>query len=445
MLSTDIDIIFWIGMLMGLLGTFTGIFIALAIYRVKQDIFFKTVSKTETPNYNPFLYGNPVSPDQFIGRQKEIRRLAGRIVSGQSSAITGTYRSGKTSILKYLMAPETQIELYGNCADSLIFSTLDANTLPIECNQGAFWEQMLEPFQQQIRTEVSYSVLAKTYQLCKKNAFENHVLKKLIAQIKQINCQLILMIDEFEVLLYRPSLNNTEFFGGLRGLVSQSDGALILVMTTNISLTELHQKTKPFSKSGSPYFNFLDEIVLGPLSNEEIEKLLSLGNTYFTDEDRPFITNLAGTRPFLLQVVASVLWESYQTEPEKKSSKRQEEVKQEVYERTKVTLNDIWQSWNPTIRKVFLSVALACSESMQTALKIEPVDIKEQIDNELGFKSTLDELEKQGFVKPEGEPDEHHWQIYPTIWLTFLADQPKQTLRELFRSSLEISAIAEVG
>ncbi|EDN70029.1 archaeal ATPase [Beggiatoa sp. PS] len=414
------------------LAFITALFIFAAIYGYREEAKKRrTPSQTQKLGYSPFFYGSPVSPNQFIGRQKEVRRLAGRIVTGQSSAITGTFRSGKTSILKYLMAPETQIELYGDRADSLIFSNLDANTLKTECDQTEFWERILEPLQQRIHTKAANSSLAQAHQLCQKNAFENRDLEKLIAQIKQFNWQLVLMIDEFEVLLDRPSLNNTEFFGGLRGLVSQSDGALILVMTINISLTELHRKAKPFT-SGSPYFNFLDEIVLGPLSNEEVEKLLRSENIYFTDEDRDFITNLAGKRPFLLQVVASVLWESYKTEQEKDIFKRQNEVKQEVYDRTKETLNDTWQSWTLTTRKAFTAVALASLESLQKVLKIEPVDIKERIDNEMGFKSALYELEKQGFVKQEDEHVEHHWQIYPTIWLTFLADQPKQTLRELF-------------
>ena len=30
---------------------------------------------------NPFFYGNPVLSDQFIGRRRELRRIAGRIVN----------------------------------------------------------------------------------------------------------------------------------------------------------------------------------------------------------------------------------------------------------------------------------------------------------------------------------------------------------------------------
>lgn len=54
---------------------------------------------------NPFFYGNPVSPDQFIGRRREVRRITGRIVNqGQSTAVVGEPRSGKTSLFLYLSA-----------------------------------------------------------------------------------------------------------------------------------------------------------------------------------------------------------------------------------------------------------------------------------------------------------------------------------------------------
>ena len=54
---------------------------------------------------NPFFCGNPVPPDQFIGRRREVHRIAGRIANrGQSTAIVGEPRSGKTSLLLYLSA-----------------------------------------------------------------------------------------------------------------------------------------------------------------------------------------------------------------------------------------------------------------------------------------------------------------------------------------------------
>jgi AAA+ ATPase superfamily predicted ATPase len=379
------------------------------------------------PHNNPFIYGNPVAHDQLLGRKRELWQIAGRIYTGQSSIITGSPRSGKTSVLEYLIAPEKQVELYGDRADELIFSFLDAYTWAAEFDNVQFWEAALAPLKERISADNSATSLSETYQICQDNKFGSFVLEKLIAQTKQKNWQLVLMIDEFDVLLDRPHLNNTEFFGGLRQLASRSRGALVLVMTTNISLTELHQQTKPF-RSGSPYFNFLDEIVLGPLSDSDVEELLRQGDTDFSDDDRRFIKKITGEHPYLLQVAASALWESYKNGNEDDPIKRQQQAKQDFYDRTKATLNDIWQSWLPTTRKAFIAVALIKLETLRTSLKIQPIDIKGFINDEPGFKQALEELEKQGFVKDENGA----WQVHPTIFLDFIADQSGQELCELF-------------
>jgi transcription termination factor Rho len=86
----------------------------------------------------PFFHGNPIPPNKLIGRNNELYTIAGRISTGQSTAITGSPRSGKTSILQYLEKetklydnekPEKQTELYDeDIKEKLIFSYLDAYT-----------------------------------------------------------------------------------------------------------------------------------------------------------------------------------------------------------------------------------------------------------------------------------------------------------------------------
>lgn len=52
---------------------------------------------------NPFYYGNPIPSEQFFNRRSQLRRITSRIVNqGQSTAIVGEPRSGKTSLLLYL-------------------------------------------------------------------------------------------------------------------------------------------------------------------------------------------------------------------------------------------------------------------------------------------------------------------------------------------------------
>ena len=96
-------------------------------------------------NINPFTYGDPVTPDQFIGRKKSVRRVVGRIAGGQSSAIIGDPHIGKTSLLTYLTTLEMRTALYGEQAQNWYFSSLDAHMFGSHFTPADFWEQALMP------------------------------------------------------------------------------------------------------------------------------------------------------------------------------------------------------------------------------------------------------------------------------------------------------------
>ena len=54
---------------------------------------------------NPFIYSRSVQPDEFVGREPELRRLFSRLATGQSTAIIGLPHVGKSSLLNYVMDP----------------------------------------------------------------------------------------------------------------------------------------------------------------------------------------------------------------------------------------------------------------------------------------------------------------------------------------------------
>ncbi|MDM8530807.1 hypothetical protein QUF63_06520 [Anaerolineales bacterium HSG25] len=90
-------------------------------------------------NINPFFHGNPVAPKDFINHKRPIRRIVGRIINqGQSSALIGEPRTGKSSLLRYLKSAETHEKLYSQHVhvDQLIFSELDMHTTDRYCTAG---------------------------------------------------------------------------------------------------------------------------------------------------------------------------------------------------------------------------------------------------------------------------------------------------------------------
>lgn len=425
--------------LLPFLAVLTAIFLAMGLYEffrtsnevkknnpIKKDNLLP-YSDSETPNYNPFRYSNPVSCDQLIGREKELRFVVERIMNGgQSSAITGSSRSGKTSILACLAERDSEIKarLYGDRAEELIFSYFDISRMDSDSQttkEVQFWERVLQPLEDHIAQDTQSS-LWKAYENCRNKSFETYALEKLIAQIKQADWQLILLLDGFDGLLKHPNLNSPELFGSWRSLASLSKGALTLIITSNKSLQQQNQETEHFNITSSPYFNIFQEVVLGSLPDSAVDKLLHQGSQYFTDEDYHFIKEIAGGHPYLLQVVASMLWNAY----EKDLTKPQQHVEQAVHNEVKETLSNIWQSWTSNIRKAFTMVALTHLETSPTQAK----RTNQFIDNISNFELELEDLEKHGFVtKDENMPD--GWRVYPNIFLSFVLDKAESELQNI--------------
>jgi len=307
---------------------------------------------------NPFFYGAPVPADLFLDRERELRRVTGRMINwGQSTAIVGEPRSGKTSLLMVLDSPMVRATFYGAKGERLLFSYLDAQTLGGQFCQSQFWEYALRPLYERVIASDPDSSLARAYQLCRENGFGTFVLERLFAQMVPAGWRLALMLDEFDMLLHHPILNCAEFFGSLRSLATRSQGALSLVIASRRSLASLNKATQQFSRTGSPYFNFLSEINLGPLPYKAIAGLLRQAGGCFTLDDCRFIREIAGGHPYLLQVAASEQWEVY-GEGERDPCRRWHHVGRSLYEVAALTLSDTWQFWPPAMRWAFTTVAL---------------------------------------------------------------------------------------
>lgn len=313
---------------------------------------------------NPYFYGAPVPPDLFVDRRREIRRVVDRIINrGQSTAVVGEPRSGKTSLLEYLSIPNRRAEIFGAEGKRLLFSCLDAHTLGAQFSQAQFWEYCLRPLGELTLAASADSPMLQVYRVCQENAFGGFVLERLFAQMGSSGWRLVLMLDEFDVFLHHPILNCAEFFGSLRSLASRSRGALALVLASRSSLASLNESTRRFSRTGSPYFNFFSEVILGPLPDVAVAELLDRAGSRFNLDDCCFIKETAGGHPYLLQVAASELWQAYE-EGEVDPIRRRVQAGQILCEEAALTLGDTWRLWDPATCRVFLTIALAHLRSL---------------------------------------------------------------------------------
>ncbi len=374
--------------------------------------------------HNPFFHGNPVPPTQFVGRRRAWRRIVSRILNqGQSTAIVGEPRSGKTSLLFYLAAPETRDSLYSKHSDHLLFSYMDGQTFSGNFTQPQFWERALLPLHEKFTSDTP-SPLAQAYQVCQDDDFGVFVLERLFTQVRKNELRFVLMLDEFDLLLCHPVLNSTEFFGGLRSLASRSRGALALIIASRSPLAALNERTQELSRTGSPYFNFLDELTLGPLFDEEITKLLDRAEDRFTTSDRRYITKVAGGHPYLLQVAASELWLAYEESVEN-STQRWQLTGERLYDTAVLTLEDTWRVWSPVVRKTFTIIALTDVAEILQERRIHKLSLIQDLHR---FGPEMRALRKQGFVI-EDETRQVGWRVYPQAFLWWLVDELVRSAR----------------
>ncbi|MDX9993064.1 MAG: AAA-like domain-containing protein, partial [Anaerolineales bacterium] len=259
---------------------------------------------------NPFVFGNPVKEQEFLGRGREVRRIVSRISSGgQSVAVTAEPGMGKHSLLRFLSAPKRRQELYGELAARLFFQYIDAPTFSDTFSQAQFWQLALQPVAENLHV-INTPLVTAAYETCKSEGFGVYGLERLFAQMQLANWRLALMLDEFDNLLNHPVLNKSEFYGGLRSLASRFE-SLTLVTASRQPLEKLNESTQNYSRLGSPYFNFMVQIALSAFSEKDSNTLLMRGDPYFDKADRDYLAYIAGGHPFLLQAGGYALWEAY--------------------------------------------------------------------------------------------------------------------------------------
>jgi hypothetical protein len=377
------------------------------------------------PSYPPFIVGSPVPPGQMVDRQIALRRVVGRILNeGQSTAVVGEPRLGKSSLLHFISSAERRHELFGSMNERLLFARLNGQALGAHCTPALFWEQALAPVKSYLVDPAADSPLAQHYQRGLAAGFAAFALEGLLRQVVASHQRLVLLIDEFDSLLYHPLLNHADFFGGLRTVITQNRGALALVVASRLPLTRLNAETHHFNPTGSPYFNFLAEVVLGGLDERDSEAILAPASMRFSDEDRHFLRHLAGGHPYLLQAAGAALWEAYDLDLSE-SRARHHYVFDHLYREHTHQFADTWRVWRAETRQAFVCVALAHA---QTLLADHPFDIRLLLDHLPNLEPELNDLAHAGLVARQPTAN-GGWQVEQRIMLAWLLREITPSLR----------------
>ncbi len=371
---------------------------------------------------NPFIFGPPVHPQNLIGRTRELRRISGRILNqGQSSALIGEPRTGKTSILNYLMSPISANDLYGTDADKLLFAYVDAQTLGGNFIPSKFWEFVVEPVR---KISKKNPLLSEALKICHQEKYGNFVLERLFSRLQDSEIILVLLLDEFDVLVDHVGFQQAEFYGGLRALASRYS-SLAMVIASRQTLTEINLHTQEFSRNGSPFSNIMYEVFIGPLSEKEIKEMLVPAESKFTSKDRKYLNDIAGSHPYLMQVACSMLWEMYE-DGKMNPTERLEIVGETFFGQVSPALSDTWRLWNSEMKKAFTIIAL---DELPILIGGKQFDINSLIAELTSYTPELRELKKRGFICEDSEMVSG-WSIDASVMLWWIADEWIKALRK---------------
>ena len=267
------------------------------------------ISKESSIMNNPYIYGKPVSPAQFIDRSVELKTIFSRLRSGESTAVVGEPHIGKTSLLLKLQDPDTKRTYLGSAANQFQFRFVDLLDIGPGYTPFDFWSEILEPLDTQPFTA---GAIRPYWEKAKSSGFGRLPMMGLFRALGQNKQCLVLLLDEFDSLLTHHGFQQADFFASLRSLATLS-GGLAVITAGKSSVAAMNESIRAPLAAGSPRFNYMIEVRLLPFKERSVAEILGWADGHFDTADRHFIRRIAGRHPYLIQAAAAVMYEISET------------------------------------------------------------------------------------------------------------------------------------
>jgi hypothetical protein len=369
---------------------------------------------------NRFRFGNPVPPRNFIGRKQAIRTTFDRINKRESTAVVGEPHIGKTSLLAYIADKDVRSEWLGANAGYYGFMKIDCHLLASSDHPSDFWRLVLDWIKETFPREQIQVQL----DVVRQSSFGSFTLKTLFDRLADEKQCVVLIIDEFDILLHHANFINTaEFFGALRSLSTITEG-LVLVTASRMSINEMNVRTLEINPLASPFFNTVLEIRLPPLRSYQVTQLIDLSlegtGINFSVEDRAHIERLTGRYPYLVQIASATLFDAIV------SGKNHIECYQEVNRALQSIANahfeDLWRHLPAAIQRTLFF--LAAVERSQPDHNLGSLEQLLQYDYELHW------LDDGGLIESTNEGQgiswrNDHWRVRAEAFAQWMIDNHK--------------------
>jgi len=254
-------------------------------------------TRSTSPNTigtSPFVPGTAIEPERFIGRDAQRADIKVRIgaVSAQSVSIVGQFRSGKSSLLKYIN---------GRIGE---FCTVEQKPLVVSLDLQANKHHSPEGVLEGIRREIERQTGTAPWR--REDNADGFAVDDGLAELRARGVRLIVLLDELERIGAR--LDRFQDWGeDFRAKATA--GYLALVIASRRTLTQV------YSDCGltSPFGNIFTTVTLGAMPRAEWTSLVRQGfqraQVDIANADIELIDELAGGLPYYVQMAALLLWQ----------------------------------------------------------------------------------------------------------------------------------------
>lgn len=250
--------------------------------------------KAHLRNFNPYIAGSPVrTREMFYGRDQLLARVQG-LVHKNCFMIHGERRIGKTSLLLQLKT-NLQKDESSQYAFYPVFIDL----------QGIREEELFHHFMAEIMAQAAEWPI-KTDDLDYRDHHENYQSRQFSRDVKRIIYRLreqnekhvvvVLLVDEVDVLNEFGDKTNQK----LRGIFMKEYAEFLSCVMAGIHLK------KEWESSGSPWYNFFEEIPINAIDEKEAKKLILKpvrGIFKYQPEAVAHILRSSGCHPYLIQKI----------------------------------------------------------------------------------------------------------------------------------------------
>ena len=400
---------------------------------------------------NPFVVGQPVSPQRFVGRLSEIEAAFDQIFNRSHLAIWGGPGMGKSSFLEKLASPEAWEERGEDPSNVVIVLLTGESISPFTAS--SFWREVLNIMKDKLESDPTLQSDIQT--LLETGQTTKDSLRQVLRKLGKTGKFLVLLVDDYDAALRENEQYTTvdmqTFLSECRNLTYHAQERKYLSMIVT-SLKRLNELGPPLNPASSPWYNHYLFQSLKPLTQTEVERLL--GIISITPALQEAIREIAGGHPALLQIAGSLLYRDLRMaqwlEPDVQAFTKKFESD------TRQILQDIWARCSDVEQTLLMLMALSSlkgrlpqgrfnlsgidlifSQKERDLINLEEQGVitrsAEQVGKKIPIPSFASSIIKQWVIQELGNTNDELLQKRQKVFLNLMSHEQAKKVTEAIR------------